>query len=88
MSYREQLYPWCIVRRLPKMQNAIVARCRRRNEAEEHLRVLQRLVRDGEFAVVFDLPIESHPAPASEKQGSHAGHAACDRVSIDGANDE
>jgi hypothetical protein len=31
------------------------------------------------------LPIESHPAPASEKQGSHAGHAACDRVSIDGA---
>lgn len=56
MSYRAQLYPWCIVRQLPKMQNAIVARCRSRNEAEEHLKVLRRIVRDGEFAIAFDHP--------------------------------
>lgn len=56
MSYRAQLYPWCIVRRLPKMQNAIVARCRSRNEAEEHLKVLRRVMHDGEFAIAFDRP--------------------------------
>lgn len=56
MSYRAQLYPWYIVRQLPKMQNAVVARCRSRNEAEEHLRVLRRIVRDGEFAIAFDRP--------------------------------
>ncbi|MBD2090871.1 hypothetical protein H6F67_13525 [Microcoleus sp. FACHB-1515] len=56
MSYRQQLYPWCVVRCLPNMQNAIVARCRSRNEAEEHLKVLRRIMRDGEFAIAFDRP--------------------------------
>jgi hypothetical protein len=54
--YRNQLYPWCIVRLLPNAQMAIVARCRKRNDAEEHRRVLQRLVPSASFVIIFDAP--------------------------------
>jgi len=37
MTYIEKLNPWCIVRHFPNMQNKIVARFRRRNDAEAHL---------------------------------------------------
>ncbi len=37
MTYLERLSPWCIVKLLPNMQRLVVARCRRRNDAEEHL---------------------------------------------------
>jgi len=37
MTYLERLSPWCIVKLLPNMQRQVVARCRRRNDAEEHM---------------------------------------------------
>jgi hypothetical protein len=42
MTYLERLSPWCIVKLLPNMQRQVVARCLRRNDAEQHMRVLRR----------------------------------------------
>jgi hypothetical protein len=53
MSYREKLHHWLIVRFLPSAQALIVARFRRRSEAEEYLRVLRRLIPTAEFKIVF-----------------------------------
>lgn len=54
MTYRAQLFPWCIIRLLPQMQRIVVCRCRRRNEASEHLRVLNRLNPNSRYEIVFD----------------------------------
>jgi hypothetical protein len=56
MTYFEKLHPWCIIRLLPNLQRRIVARCRRRNDAESHLQVLRRLMPTVRFEIVFDLP--------------------------------
>lgn len=61
MSYLDKLHPWCIVRHLPNLQNPIVARFRRRNDAEAHLQILQRLMPNAEFSIIFDV------APETEK---------------------
>jgi hypothetical protein len=62
MTHLERLNPWCIVKLLPNMQGQVVARCRRRNDAEEHLRILRRLLPSARFAIAFD--------PALERQDS------------------
>lgn len=54
-NYRAHLYPWCIVRLLPNLQRATVARFRSRSEAEECQKVLQRLQLDSRYQIVFDL---------------------------------
>ena len=59
MSYLDKLHPWCIVRHLPNLQNPIVARFRRRNDAEAHLQILQRLMPNAEFSIVFDVTPET-----------------------------
>lgn len=59
MTYAERLSPWCIIKLLPKMQRMTVARCRRRNDAEEHLKVLRRLMPDTSFEIVFDPGVET-----------------------------
>ena len=53
-TYREKLYPWSIIRRLPNMQRITVARFRRRNDALEHLQVLRRLIPNADLTVIFD----------------------------------
>jgi hypothetical protein len=55
MTYVEKLHPWCIIRPLPNLQRRIVARCRRRNEAESHVQVLRRLMPTVHFEIVFDV---------------------------------
>ncbi len=55
MTYLEKLHPWCIIRPLLNLQRRIVARCRRRNEAESHLQVLRRLMPTVPFEIVFDV---------------------------------
>ena len=55
MSYFEKLHPWCIIRHLPNMQNSVVARFRRRNDAEAHLQVLRRLIPSVTFTIIFDV---------------------------------
>jgi hypothetical protein len=55
-AYRNRLHPWVIIRQLPKMQRATVCRFRRRNEAEDYLKVLQRLSPDAVFLIIFEPP--------------------------------
>ena len=53
-GYQAKLHPWCIVRRLPKMQRIVVGRFRKGNDADEHVRSLRKLIPQGEFIVMFD----------------------------------
>ncbi len=55
-SYRNALYPWCVIRQLPRMQRVVVGRFRRRNEAEEFLSLLRRSNPDCTYYIVFDPP--------------------------------
>lgn len=54
MTYLDQLYPWCIIKPLPNLQRCIVARFRRRNEAEAHLQVIRRLLPHITYMIIFD----------------------------------
>ena len=56
MTYFEQLHPWCIIRILPNCKHLVVARFRRRGDAVAHLQVVQRLVNNVTFAIIFDAP--------------------------------
>lgn len=60
MNYQQQLHPWCIVRLLPNLKRLVVGRCRRRNEAEAHLRLLRQQLAIDDFTIVFD------PSPSLE----------------------
>ncbi len=55
MSYAERLHPWVVVRLLPKMQRVIVARFRKRSDAEGHMQALKRLMPDDQFVIIFDI---------------------------------
>ena len=55
MSYAERLHPWVVVRLLPKMQRVIVARFRKRSDAEGHMQALKRLMPDANFVIIFDI---------------------------------
>lgn len=56
MEYRDRLYPWCIIRLLPRCQRITVGRFRYCNAAENHLKVLRRLMPTAKFTVVFEPP--------------------------------
>ena len=58
MTYRQRLHPWCIMRFLPNMRWLVIARFRRRNDAESHLRTLCRLDPTIEYEIVFDPALE------------------------------
>jgi hypothetical protein len=62
MTYKDRLYPWCIIRHLPKSQSMVVGRLRRRNDAEEHVRVLKQLMPDALFSIIFDPMLDSTEA--------------------------
>jgi hypothetical protein len=67
MTYFDQLNPWCIIKPLPNFQQCVVARFRRRNDAEAHLQVISRLVPNMKYSIMFD------PAPEREdKENSHS----------------
>ncbi|NEN99642.1 MAG: hypothetical protein F6K50_30445 [Moorea sp. SIO3I7] len=55
MTYSQRLYPWAVVRLLPKMQRVVVGRFRNRSDAEGHMQALKRLMPDGKFIIVFDI---------------------------------
>lgn len=46
----------------------VVGRSRRRNDAEEHVRLLKRMVQDGDYSIIFDPMLESTEACANSKQ--------------------
>lgn len=60
VNYQQQLHPWCIVRLLPNLKRLTVARCRRRGDAEAHLKLLRQQTA-ADFAIVFD------PTPSLEE---------------------
>ncbi|HEY9893459.1 MAG TPA: hypothetical protein V6D37_17020, partial [Candidatus Sericytochromatia bacterium] len=64
VTYKNQLSPWCIIRSLPDLQQNIVARFRRRNDAESRLKILQKLTPNAAFSIVFDT--SSNDSPQSE----------------------
>lgn len=63
MTYLDQLHPWCIIRLLPDLQRRVIARFRRRNDAEAHLRVLRQNAPRIQYEIVFDPAVA--PAPLS-----------------------
>jgi hypothetical protein len=64
MTYHDRLHPWCIIRHLPKMQRVVVARFRRRNDAEAHLKVLQHMV-PASYTIIFDVVDDRPDLPTS-----------------------
>ena len=52
--YHQQLHPWCVIQLLPQMQRRVVARFRRRHDAEAHMRVLGQQSLSMRYTVVFD----------------------------------
>ncbi|MBD2071802.1 hypothetical protein H6F93_30500 [Leptolyngbya sp. FACHB-671] len=67
-SYRDSLHPWCIVRSFPDSHTLIVARFRRRSDAEAQLRTLQRLIPTASFCIVFDTGQHFDSAQLQDKQ--------------------
>ena len=57
MTYFEHLHPWCIIRTLSNKEYVVVARFRRREDAVAYLKVLQRLIKNAAFAIIFDKPV-------------------------------
>jgi hypothetical protein len=55
MSYRDRLHPWCIIQLLPNARTVIVARFRRRNDAEAHMKTLRRMKPDAIYQIMFDV---------------------------------
>ncbi|MEW6498175.1 MAG: hypothetical protein AB1589_37590 [Cyanobacteriota bacterium] len=67
MTYQTQLFPWCIIRPHPNMRQTIVARFRRRCDAEAHLRILRQLLPTAPHTIIFDLTPET---PDKDSEGT------------------
>ncbi len=62
-KYQQRLNPWVITRRLPgSLHSTVIARFRRRVEAEGHLKVLQSTLPGTEFEVMWDASEDPHQA--------------------------
>jgi len=57
VTYFNLLHPWCIIRQLPNLQRLVVARFRRRIDAESHLQIISKLIPNVTYEIIFD------PAP-------------------------
>jgi hypothetical protein len=55
MTYKTQLFPWCIIRPQPNMKQTIFARFRRRSDAEAHLQILRQLLPAAPHTIIFDI---------------------------------
>lgn len=54
MTYRDDLNRCLVVSLLANMQRVVVAHFRTQSAADGYLQVIQRLITDGRFLVVFD----------------------------------
>jgi hypothetical protein len=69
MAYRDQLYPWCIVHSVHGAQSTVVARFRRRTDAEAHLRILRQTHPSFTYRILFEKAPADQPAePPIETQ--------------------
>ena len=55
MTDKTQLSVWCIIRPQPNMQRIVVARFRRRTDAEAHLQILRQLLPTAPHTIIFDI---------------------------------
>ena len=53
-GYRARLFPWSVIRLLPDCQRSVLARFRKRNQAEEYVRSVKRVNSDWDCTIVFD----------------------------------
>lgn len=65
MPYKIQLFPWCIIRPQANMKQTIVARFRRRGDAEAHLQLLRQLMPDAAHTIIFDITHEEDSEEAT-----------------------
>ncbi|WGV23359.1 hypothetical protein [Halotia branconii] len=54
MTYRPDLRPWAVFRRVSAVDNICVARFRTRPDADAYMSILRRLTPGANFQVVFD----------------------------------
>lgn len=66
MTYKTQLRPWCIIRLQANLQQTIVARFRRRSDAESHLQILGQLLPNTSHSIIFDIT-PNNPDKDSER---------------------
>ncbi len=59
MTYYAKLHPWCIVRSRPDMRSLIIARFRRRSDAEAHLQILKANTPNVPYSIIFDTTPET-----------------------------
>lgn len=64
-----QISPWTIVRLLPNAQRYTVARFFNRQDAHDHMRVLNRFMPAAEFEIVFEVPAGDDQRTASQRKG-------------------
>lgn len=69
MTYKTQLHPWCIIRLQANLQQTIVARFRRRSDAESHLQILRQLLPNTPHTIIFDIT-PNNPDKHSERENS------------------
>ncbi|NJL55917.1 hypothetical protein HC928_12530 [bacterium] len=69
MSYRNRLKVWAVVRLLPRMQRAIVARYKSESDALGHVETLRRLQPDAHYRIIFDVPLEQPEPKPQPKSG-------------------
>ena len=53
--YSARLFPWSVIRLLPNCQRSVLARFRKRNEAEEYVRSLRLVERNWDCEIVFEV---------------------------------
>jgi hypothetical protein len=53
-SYRTALSPWAVFRCLSPATNICVARFRKRNDADEYIKIIRQSIPEATFEVVFD----------------------------------
>ncbi|NEQ31331.1 MAG: hypothetical protein F6K04_10030 [Leptolyngbya sp. SIO4C5] len=58
MTYREQLTPWVVYRLWPDLRAIAVAQFRQRNEAEEYVKTVRRIMPvTARFVIIFVPPL-------------------------------
>jgi hypothetical protein len=70
MAYRDQLYPWCIVRSAPNLPPTIIARFRRPVDAEAHLRALRHNTPGDRLSIIFEKPLDKAIAEATAAEAT------------------
>jgi hypothetical protein len=56
---KSNTHPWCVIRQLPNMQRIVVARFRRRQDADGYLQILRQLMPNISHMIVFDFPVQA-----------------------------